>query len=129
MTPPSLSVATARQQPDPSSGGTGTSSSKQQLSCANCRHRKIKCDKLQPRCKQCERSDLDCVFPSRKRNRKPRQGRQSELLNRITRLESIVSKVDSGNFDGAGKTPSGAAAASTPLSGGPAASAAARWLR
>ncbi|GKT64649.1 fungal specific transcription factor domain-containing protein [Colletotrichum tofieldiae] len=115
MTPPSSSATAARQQPDPSSGGTG--SSKQQLSCANCRHRKIKCDKLQPRCKQCERSDLDCVFPSRKRNRKPRQGRQSELLSRITRLESIVSKVDSGNLDGADRTTSAAAAASTPLSG------------
>ncbi|EFQ25411.1 fungal specific transcription factor domain-containing protein [Colletotrichum graminicola] len=108
MTPPPSSATTARQQSDPGS-------SKQQLSCVNCRHRKIKCDKLQPRCKQCERSDLDCVFPSRKRNRKPRQGRQSELLNRITRLESIVSKVDSGNLDGAGKTPS--AAVPTPLSG------------
>ncbi|KAK2048219.1 fungal-specific transcription factor domain-containing protein, partial [Colletotrichum somersetense] len=105
--PPPFSATTARQQSDPGS-------SKQQLSCVNCRHRKIKCDKLQPRCKQCERSDLDCVFPSRKRNRKPRQGRQSELLNRISRLESIVSKVDSGNRDGAGKTP---AAAPAPLFG------------
>ncbi|KAK1968000.1 fungal-specific transcription factor domain-containing protein [Colletotrichum sublineola] len=112
MTPPPSSATTARQQSDPSG-------SKQQLSCVNCRHRKIKCDKFQPRCKQCERSDLDCVFPSRKRNRKPRQGRQSELLNRITRLESIVSKVDSGNLDGASKAPSAAAtaAAPAPLSG------------
>ncbi|KAK1998450.1 fungal-specific transcription factor domain-containing protein [Colletotrichum falcatum] len=120
MAPLPSSAAASRQQSDP-----GTS--KQQLSCVNCRHRKIKCDKLQPRCKQCERSDLDCVFPSRKRNRKPRPGRQSELLNRITRLESIVSKVDSGNLDGAGKVPptvgagAGAGAAPTPLSGAPSA--------
>ncbi|TDZ66059.1 Bikaverin cluster transcription factor bik5 [Colletotrichum trifolii] len=88
-------------QGDPTTSGLA----KQPLSCANCRHRKIKCDKTQPRCTQCERSDLDCVFPSRKRNRKPRQGRQSELLNRISRLESIVSKVDSGNVDAT--TPAG----------------------
>ncbi|WYZ44202.1 hypothetical protein EsH8_VII_000638 [Colletotrichum jinshuiense] len=100
MTPPAYSSAAARQQPDPSSADSG---GKQQLSCANCRHRKIKCDKVQPRCKQCERSELECVFPSRKRNRKPRQARQSELLNRISRLESIVSKVDSGSLDGAVK--------------------------
>ncbi|KAL0768122.1 hypothetical protein CaCOL14_009096 [Colletotrichum acutatum] len=101
MTPPASSATAARQQSDQNTAAPGNSgTSKQQLSCANCRHRKIKCDKLQPRCKQCERSDLDCVFPSRKRNRKPRQGRQNELLNRITRLESIVSKVDSGNVDG-----------------------------
>ncbi|KXH69509.1 hypothetical protein CSAL01_01531 [Colletotrichum salicis] len=118
MTPPASSATSARQQSDQTSaatgnsgGGSSSSSSKQQLSCANCRHRKIKCDKLQPRCKQCERSDLDCVFPSRKRNRKPRQGRQNELLNRITRLESIVSKVDSGNVDGVARS-SGTAAGS-----------------
>ncbi|KAK1470581.1 fungal specific transcription factor domain-containing protein [Colletotrichum cuscutae] len=120
MTPPASSATAARQQSDqntaaPGSSGTG----KQQLSCANCRHRKIKCDKLQPRCKQCERSDLDCVFPSRKRNRKPRQGRQNELLNRITRLESIVSKVDSGNVDGVVRgggsgTPTGSAGGAVP---------------
>ncbi|KAF9875755.1 hypothetical protein CkaCkLH20_06687 [Colletotrichum karsti] len=111
MTPPASGSSAAKpQQPD--QGG------KQPLSCANCRHRKIKCDKVQPRCTQCERADLDCVFPSRKRNRKPRQGRQSELLNRITRLESIVSKVDSGNLDSkdgaaAAAASSGAVAAAT----------------
>ncbi|KAK1636052.1 fungal-specific transcription factor domain-containing protein [Colletotrichum phormii] len=115
MTPPASSATAARQQFDQTSAATGNSggSSKQQLSCANCRHRKIKCDKLQPRCKQCERSDLDCVFPSRKRNRKPRQGRQNELLNRITRLESIVSKVDSGNVDGAARSGGTAAGSGT----------------
>ncbi|OBR10178.1 fungal specific transcription factor domain-containing protein [Colletotrichum higginsianum IMI 349063] len=115
MTPPASSATTARQQPDPGSGSGIGSGSKQQLSCANCRHRKIKCDKLQPRCEQCKRSDLDCVFPSRKRNRKPRQARQNELLNRITRLESIVSKVESGSLDGPSRPskPAVAGAAST----------------
>ncbi|KAI8283378.1 hypothetical protein K4K60_002776 [Colletotrichum sp. SAR11_57] len=103
MTPPASGAASRQHQQEPSG--------KQPLSCANCRHRKIKCDKVQPRCTQCERSDLDCVFPSRKRNRKPRQGRQSELLNRITRLESIVSKVDSGNLDAAAKDAAVAAVA------------------
>ncbi|EQB58382.1 hypothetical protein CGLO_01381 [Colletotrichum gloeosporioides Cg-14] len=103
MTPPASGAALRQHQQEPSG--------KQPLSCANCRHRKIKCDKTQPRCTQCERSDLDCVFPSRKRNRKPRQGRQSELLNRITRLESIVSKVDSGNLDAAAKDAAVAAVA------------------
>ncbi|KAF4784833.1 fungal specific transcription factor domain-containing protein [Colletotrichum scovillei] len=120
MTPPASSATAARQQSDQNTAAPGNSgTSKQQLSCANCRHRKIKCDKLQPRCKQCERSDLDCVFPSRKRNRKPRQGRQNELLNRITRLESIVSKVDSGNVDGVVRgggtgTPTGSAGGAVP---------------
>ncbi|OHE93724.1 fungal specific transcription factor domain-containing protein [Colletotrichum orchidophilum] len=130
MTPPASSATAARHQADQNSTATGTGGggSKQQLSCANCRHRKIKCDKIQPRCKQCERSDLDCVFPSRKRNRKPRQVRQNELLNRITRLESIVSKVDSGNVDGVVKNGTAAGSAAAPTASLVAAAAASSTL-
>jgi Fungal Zn(2)-Cys(6) binuclear cluster domain len=65
------------------------------LSCANCRQRKIKCDRNPPRCTQCTRSDLECVFPSRKRTQRPRRMRHNELLNRISRLENIVGEADS----------------------------------
>jgi hypothetical protein len=65
------------------------------LSCSKCRQRKIKCDKTRPRCNQCARAELDCVFPSRKKNRKPRRDRHDELMNRINRLESIVGQIDS----------------------------------
>ncbi|KAF5974301.1 transcription factor [Fusarium coicis] len=64
------------------------------LSCSNCRTRKIKCDKIQPLCGQCSRFGLDCVFPSRKPTRRAPRPRQSELLDRISRLESIVNQAD-----------------------------------
>ncbi|RGP79855.1 transcription factor [Fusarium longipes] len=64
------------------------------LSCSNCRTRKIKCDKIQPFCGQCSRFGLDCVFPSRKPTRRAPRPRQSELLDRISRLESIVNQAD-----------------------------------
>lgn len=64
------------------------------LSCASCRQRKIKCDKVQPVCTQCSRLSLQCVYPSRKPTRRVPRPRQSELLERISRLETIVGQAD-----------------------------------
>ena len=64
------------------------------LSCVSCRQRKIKCDKVQPVCTQCLRVSLECVYPSRKPTRRVPRPRQSELLERISRLESIVGQAD-----------------------------------
>lgn len=61
------------------------------LACVACQRKKIKCDRSFP-CGQCTRSSLQCV-PS---TRKPRtrhagkRGVDSELRNRITKLESLV---------------------------------------
>ncbi|KAL6863151.1 hypothetical protein ACO1O0_003395 [Amphichorda felina] len=68
------------------------------LSCASCRQRKIKCDKVQPICTQCSRVTLECVYPSRKPTRRVPRPRQSELLERISRLESIVGQADPGKL-------------------------------
>jgi Fungal Zn(2)-Cys(6) binuclear cluster domain len=70
------------------------------LSCTSCRQRKIKCNKMHP-CEPCQRSSLECVFPSR-RVRAPRSKprgldtRDAELLRRIKRLERFMSNVDDG---------------------------------
>lgn len=64
------------------------------LSCTCCRERKTKCDKLQPFCTQCSRAGLQCVYPSRKPTRRAPRPRQRELLDRISRLESIVGQAD-----------------------------------
>ncbi|CAM1510148.1 Fc.00g004830.m01.CDS01 [Cosmosporella sp. VM-42] len=64
------------------------------LSCASCRQRKIKCDKVQPFCTQCSRFGIECNYPSRKPTRRAPRPRQNELLDRISRLESIVGKAD-----------------------------------
>jgi hypothetical protein len=66
------------------------------LSCVSCRKRKVKCDKFNP-CGPCRRSNTECIFPTRARNvtrqRAPNTNRDSELLKRISRLESLVEKV------------------------------------
>ncbi|KAF7561949.1 hypothetical protein G7046_g2194 [Stylonectria norvegica] len=64
------------------------------LSCASCRQRKIKCDKVQPACTQCSRFGIECVYPSRKPTRRAPRPRQTELLDRISRLEDIVGQAD-----------------------------------
>ncbi|KAK7962215.1 uncharacterized protein PG986_003040 [Apiospora aurea] len=63
------------------------------LSCTTCRSKKIKCNRVHP-CSHCTKSGIGCVFPARKRMERPRKTRNQELLNRISRLESIVGKVD-----------------------------------
>lgn len=66
-------------------------------SCNTCRQRKIKCDKSQP-CGACQRAGVQCVFPSRVRASRVKKGagqaRNSELLQRISRLENLVHKVE-----------------------------------
>lgn len=63
------------------------------LSCVNCRQRKVKCSKTFP-CPHCVRGGLECLFPSRKKDRRPRTNRNHELLNRLAKLEAIVGQVD-----------------------------------
>ncbi|KAI8961910.1 fungal-specific transcription factor domain-containing protein [Daldinia sp. FL1419] len=69
------------------------------LSCTNCRARKLKCSREHP-CTHCVRSGAECIFPTRKRMRKPRTNKNSELLQRLSRLESIVGKVSVAGLEG-----------------------------
>lgn len=63
------------------------------LSCKACRSKKIKCNRVHP-CNNCTKAAVECVFPERKRMQRPRKTKNQELLNRISRLETIVGKVD-----------------------------------
>lgn len=61
------------------------------LACQACQRKKIKCDRTFP-CGQCLRSSLQCV-PSHRKPRARHAGKRavdSELRNRITKLESLV---------------------------------------
>ncbi|CAJ2499832.1 Uu.00g026850.m01.CDS01 [Anthostomella pinea] len=68
------------------------------LSCTSCRSRKLRCDRQHP-CRNCVRSGADCIFPARKRIQRPRKTKNSELLQRLNRLESIVGKVGLANLE------------------------------
>jgi hypothetical protein len=75
----------------------GASDSKT-LSCVTCRQRKVKCNRVNP-CNLCTKAGIQCVFPNRVRVSRAKQAaasktRDVELLRRISRLESLVSKID-----------------------------------
>ncbi|KAI1338327.1 fungal-specific transcription factor domain-containing protein [Xylariaceae sp. FL0016] len=74
------------------SSGNPTQTQTKPLSCTQCRARKLKCSRVHP-CQNCTRSGADCVYPARKRIQRPRKTKNTELLQRLNRLESIVGKV------------------------------------
>lgn len=68
-----------------------------QISCTNCRKRKIKCSRVEP-CGPCQRAGVECVFraraPRSHNKGKDPKSREAELLLRLSRLEGLVSKID-----------------------------------
>ncbi|KAI1657666.1 fungal-specific transcription factor domain-containing protein [Daldinia decipiens] len=80
--------------------GTAQRPQSKPLSCTNCRARKLKCSREHP-CSHCVRSGAECIFPTRKRMRKPRANKNLDLLQRLSRLESIVGKVSASGLEGA----------------------------
>ncbi|KAI2605543.1 fungal-specific transcription factor domain-containing protein [Hypoxylon sp. NC1633] len=84
-------------QPGTNAGPQQSTAQQKPLSCTNCRARKLKCSREHP-CQHCTRSGAECVFPTRKRIRKPRKNKNSDLLQRLSRLESIVGKVGIANL-------------------------------
>lgn len=75
----------------PSSAGAPTPNPR---SCVTCRRRKVKCDKKNP-CSNCVRAKIECVFPGPGRApRKSRKPPDAELLERLRRLEGVVSNLN-----------------------------------
>lgn len=76
--------------------------------CVACRRRKLKCDRQEP-CSGCSKNSLECHYPVTgripRRSRAPPSWdsphqRQSELLQKLTRLESIVTELSGQVEDG-----------------------------
>ncbi|KUI70198.1 hypothetical protein VM1G_05820 [Cytospora mali] len=89
-------IPTARQAASSAAGKEATTAAGpvvHALSCINCRQRKVRCSKTYP-CPHCIKGGLECIFPSRKKDRAPRRSKNHELLNRLAKLEAIVGQVD-----------------------------------
>jgi hypothetical protein len=71
--------------------GTDENQQTGRLACQACQRKKIKCDRTYP-CGQCTRSNLTCTASTRKQRARhaARRGVDSELKNRISKLESLV---------------------------------------
>lgn len=76
------------------SGSSSAGPTPNPRSCVTCRRRKVKCDKKNP-CSNCVRARIDCVFPGPGRApRKSRKPPDAELLERLRRLEGVVSTLN-----------------------------------
>lgn len=101
-------------------------------SCVICRRRKVRCDRRDP-CSNCVKNNIECHFPVTgripRRNQNPGAykspaQKQSELLSRLRRLESVVTElaaqVEDGSQDPSAAIapgPSGAASISSSETG------------
>lgn len=101
-------------------------------SCVICRRRKVRCDRRDP-CSNCVKNNIECHFPVTgripRRNQNPGAykspaQKQSELLSRLRRLESVVTElaaqVEDGSQDPRASTapgPSGAVSISSSETG------------
>ncbi len=52
-----------------------------------------------------QKSKLECVFPVRKKNRRPRRTRQTELLGRLAKLEEMVGRANLPSLVSTGEPP------------------------
>lgn len=79
---------------EPSGGGqTGS----EILSCVSCRVRKLKCDRTKPRCKRCEKSNAECVFPESRRKPAFKRRNVKELEARLAQVEVLLKEAGEKN--------------------------------
>ncbi len=63
--------------------------------CNLCRQRRVKCDRRPPRCSNCVRSEVDCIYPPG-RGRAPKRPKRDvapKVSERLSRLESIIKQL------------------------------------
>ncbi|KAF4626934.1 hypothetical protein G7Y89_g11226 [Cudoniella acicularis] len=66
------------------------------ISCVSCRKRKLKCDRVKPKCGTCSRLRHECEFPERRRNLGSKRRNMKELEARLAEVETkLVSEVQS----------------------------------
>ncbi|RDW59491.1 hypothetical protein BP6252_12578 [Coleophoma cylindrospora] len=58
------------------------------ISCVSCRRRKLKCDRIKPKCGTCSRLRHDCEYPERKRNLGTKRRNMKQLEARLAEVET-----------------------------------------
>jgi hypothetical protein len=72
-------------QPSTSAGGDdkATAPIEKTISCVSCRKRKLKCDRVKPKCGTCSRLRHECEYPERRRNLGSKRRNMKELEARL----------------------------------------------
>jgi hypothetical protein len=76
---------------DPPAGPSITANAKppeKTISCVSCRKRKLKCDRVKPKCGTCTRLRHECEFPERRRNQGSKRRNIKELEARLAQVET-----------------------------------------
>ncbi|KAG4025268.1 hypothetical protein MFRU_062g00210 [Monilinia fructicola] len=58
------------------------------ISCVSCRRRKLKCDRVKPKCGTCGRLRHECEYPERRRNTGNKRRNMKELEARLAQVET-----------------------------------------
>jgi hypothetical protein len=65
------------------SSAAGAKGPEKTISCVSCRRRKLKCDRVKPKCGTCIRLRHECEYPERRRNLGSRRRNMKELEERL----------------------------------------------
>jgi Fungal Zn(2)-Cys(6) binuclear cluster domain len=84
----SASLEEIRDGDVPPAGPSMTANAKPPISCVSCRKRKLKCDRVKPKCGTCTRLRHECEFPDRKRNVNTKRRNIKELEARLAQVET-----------------------------------------
>ncbi|RKF71198.1 Citrinin biosynthesis transcriptional activator mrl3 [Golovinomyces cichoracearum] len=60
------------------------------ISCVSCRKRKLKCDRMKPKCGTCVRLRHECEYPTRRRNVGTKRRNYKEIEARLVEVESLL---------------------------------------
>lgn len=66
--------------------------------CKSCRSRKVKCDKVRPRCGQCVKHSFECVFVYETLKRGPRKGELERLKAEVSTFFRLLSSTLNRSF-------------------------------
>ncbi|KHJ31549.1 putative fungal specific transcription factor domain-containing protein [Erysiphe necator] len=78
-------------QPEVQSSNTNQKALEKTISCVSCRKRKLKCDRIKPKCGTCVRLRHECEYPERRRNlgaKRARSSKEKEIEARLAQLET-----------------------------------------
>ena len=87
--------------------------------CRICKARKVKCDRLLPRCSRCASQKVECVYPERQKKKptKSSKDRTAELEALFARLQRVESTITSHGIPGRLPTQSSVSHSASPLAG------------
>jgi hypothetical protein len=75
-------------QPSGPSMTANAKPSEKTISCVSCRKRKLKCDRVKPKCGTCTRLRHECEFPERRRHQGSKRRNIKELEARLAQVET-----------------------------------------